>query len=307
MEIKILITKQNKERVLKLIDALVEVEAEAITSPLQKDIFSSADLPQSKSFINEASDPEDMNFGEANIEKKEFGSWGMFNSYVPGKAALRVLLQLMKKNEGKAVKYWDFVDECIVQFWRAGLRARGFPKKTSESAKNRLAMQLIWPYYEMGLLSISGGKSDPMISITREGFEFANLPNPSLERGEKDKPLSSEERKWLLTHLERIDAKGYKELTVFEDLVAFLSAKDRCFEDIVNHVKANKEFESLVLSGSRHKNSPKAFARQMENIATSFASGKIALLRELGIVSPSRATYKIIGHLEAGTQPENSD
>jgi hypothetical protein len=307
VEIKILITKQNKERILKLIDALVEVEAEGATTSSQKEVLSTLDLSSSERFIKGASDVGEIGFAEASIEQRKFGSWGMFNSYVPGKAALRVLLHLLTKSDGKAVKYWDLINECIVQFWKSGLRARGFPKRTSDSAKSRLAMHLIWPYHEMGLLSISGEKSDPMVSITRDGFEFANLPNPSLDRGEKDKPLSSEERKWLLTHLERIDAKGYKELTIFEDLVAFLSERDRHFEDIVDHVKANSEFESWVLNGSRHKNSPKAFARQMENIARSFASGKIALLRELGIVSPSRATYKIIGHLETVNQPENSD
>lgn len=300
MEIKVLITKQNKEKVLKLIDELVECEAEATAvASNQKEILSSIEPSQSASLIKEIPKGEGINVAEVEVQQKKFGSWGMFNSYVPGKAALRVLLHLMDKNDGKPVKYSDLVDECVVEFWKAGLRYRGFPKKTSESAKGRLAMHIIWPFYEMGLIRVFKEEGNQTVAITRDGLEFAHLPNPLLDQGAKEKGLSSEEREWLLAHLKKIDEKGYKELTVFEDLVAFLSKRDRSFGDIVNYLQANKEFESWTRQGSRYKDNPKAFARQLHNISTTFASGKIALLRELGVLSTSRATYQVLRNLEA--------
>lgn len=293
-----MITKRNKERILKLIDELVECEAEAtavVSSSME--ILSSIESSQSLNFT-EMSEFEGISLAKANVKESKVGSWGMFNSYVPGKASLRVLLHLLKKDDGKPIRYWDFVDECVAEFWKVGLRYRGFPKKTTKSAKGRLAMHLIWPFYEMGLLSVSGEKSNPLVAITKEGLEFTTLSNPLLDRREKEKPLSAEEQKWLLSHLEKIDKDGYKELTVFEDLVTFLSEGERGFKDIVSYFEENKEFKSWVLEGSRHKDSPKAFARQMRNMSRTFASGKIALLRELGIVSSARATYRVISQLK---------
>lgn len=300
MEIRIVITKQNKEKILRLIDELVECEAEvvAVTSP-EKEILSLNQSTQPVNFLKEIPKVGGISVAEPDIKENKFGSWGMFNSYVPGKATLRVLIHLMNKNDGKSVKYGDLVDECIIEFWKAGLKRRGFPKKTSESARSRLAMHLIWPYYEMGLIKIFGEKNDPSVVITKEGVEFANLRNPVLDNGRKRQPLSSEERKWLLDHLKKIDELGYREFTVFNELIKFLSRGKRRFEDIVNHFKTNKEFESWIRQGSRHRDAPKAFARQLHNISKTFSSGKIALLRELGIVSDSRAKYKVIGKLEA--------
>lgn len=298
MEIKIVITKHNKERILKLIDELVECEAETTeVVPSSVEILPSVESSQSLSHT-EMTKVEEINLAEANIKESKVGSWGMFNSYVPGKASLRVLLHLLKRNDGKPIRYWDFINECVAEFWKGGLRYRGFPKKTTESAKRRLAMHLIWPFSEMGLLNLSAEKSNPIVAITKEGLEFTALSNPLLDSRKKEKPLSVEEQKWLLSHLERIDKYGYKELTMFEGLVAFLSERERSFRDIVSYFEENEKFKSWVLKGSRHRDSPKAFARQMRNISTTFASGKIALLRELGIVSPARATYKVISQLK---------
>jgi hypothetical protein len=150
----------------------------------------------------------------------------------------------------------------------------------------------------MGLIRIFGEKKDPLVAMTKDGEEFANLHNPVLDDG-KGRPLSIEEQKWLLSYLKRIDGLGYREFAVLKGMVDFLEQGKKGFADIAGHFKTNKDFETWLMDGSRHKDSPKAFAQQLDNVARTFASGKIALLRELGIVSDSRAKYKVIGTMEA--------
>jgi len=298
VEIRVVITKQNKERVLKLIDELVECESDALSSsPLKTEVISTNQSPLQIDLIKESHDSQNVSSADPKIEKREFGSWGMFNSYVPGKAALRVLINMTHKNGGEAVKFWSLIDECASEFWRLRLRYRGFPKRTSDSAKNRLAMHLVWPYAEMGLMRIFGEKKDPLVASTKDGQEFANLHNPLIDEG-KGRPLSPEEQKWLLLHLKKIDEIGYKDFSILKEVAEFLKQGNRGFQDIVNYFQTSKEFEPWVLQGSRHKDSPKAFAQQLSNVSRTFASGKIALLRELGIVSDSRAKYKVIGTME---------
>ena len=90
MEIKIVITKKNKERILKLIDQLVEYEAEGmIMEPSIKTNLKSPEPYQPENFLKELSTFENIKFAEPEIKQKKFGAWGMFNSYAPGKAAQR--------------------------------------------------------------------------------------------------------------------------------------------------------------------------------------------------------------------------
>jgi len=299
MEIRIVITKQNKERVLKLIDELVECESEALASgPTKTEVISTSQSPLQVDLTTQSHDAQKISLAESEIKERKFGSWGMFNSYVPGKAALRVLINMMSKNGGEAVKFWSLIDECASEFWRLRLRYRGFPKRTSDSAKSRLAMHLIWPYNEMGLIRIFGEEKNPVVAVTKDGEEFASLHNPLIDDG-KGRPLSQKEQKWLLSHLKKIDGLGYKDFTILKGVIAFLAQGNRGFEDIVNYFQTDKDFGPWVLQGSRHRDSPKAFAQQLQNVSRTFASGKIALLRELGIVSDSRAKYKVIGTMEA--------
>jgi hypothetical protein len=149
--------------------------------------------------VTEAHNTQKLSLAESKIKERKFGSWGMFNSFAPGKAALRVLTNLMKENGGEAVKFWRLIDECASEFWRLRLRYRGFPKRTSDSAKSRLAKQLICPYDEMGLLRIFSEEKDPIVALTKDGEEFANLRNPLID-DRKGRPLSPEEQKWLLSH-----------------------------------------------------------------------------------------------------------
>lgn len=303
MQIKIVITKQNKERILRLIDQLVECEAEGIKAELAgsniPSLSTEVETPKSPNFLTERPRVKNLAVAEPEIADRKFGSWGMFNSYVPGKAALRVLHNLLGQNSGEAVKFSELIDACITYFSRFGLyKYRGFPKKTSESARTRLAAHLIMPYHEMGLIKVYGNGKDPDVTITKDGLDFADLRNPLLDDGDKTKSLSEEESMWIKNHLKRIDGLGYKEFSLLRDLTHFLAKGEPQFKKIVDWFKENQGFVDWLKSGSRHRDDPKAFLRQLQNVSRTFASGKIALLRELGVVSSARATYNVLQNLE---------
>lgn len=300
MEIRIVITKRNKEKVLKLIDQLVEWEAKGITAEsTDRMVFEPAEVSTSPNFLRELPEVESIKVTEAEIQESIFGTWGMFNSYVPGKAALRVLTNLINENGGKPLRFSDLVDECITHFSRSGLcKYRGFPKRTSESARGRLATHLILPYHEMGLMRIYGNKKDPHVMITKEGLAFAKLQNPLLDGGDKTMFLSEEESEWLISHLKRIDKLGYKEFSILKGLAHFLASADKRFADIMNWFKSNQKFVDWLRTGSRYKDDPKAFSQQLHNVARTFATGKIALLRELRVLTASRAKYHVLRSLE---------
>lgn len=301
MEIKIVITKKNKEKILRLIDQLVESEAEGMTTePSAKISSRSLDTYQSKDFFRELPVFENIRLAEPDIQQREFGAWGMFNSFAPGKAALRVLIDLLDRNAGNPVKFSRLIDECMVYFSRSGLyKYRGFPKKTSESARGRLAAHLILPYHDMGLIHIYGSMKDGHVMFTEEGLTFAKLQNPLLDEKGGKKPLSEEESEWLMGHLKEIDELGYREFSVLKGLAEFLARSERQFEDMVDWFKNKKDFVEWLREGSRYKDDPKTFTRQLDNVARTFVSGKVALLRELGVVSSTRATYAVIRNLES--------
>ena len=304
MEIKIVITKKNKEKILKLIDQLVEYEAEGmIVEPSTKTNLKSLEAYQSENLLKELSTFEDIEFARPEIKQKEFGAWGMFNSFAPGKAALRVLMNLLNENAGNPIRFSRLIDECMTYFSKSGLyKYRGFPKRMSESARGRLATHLILPYRDMGLMKVYGGPKDGHIMFTEEGLAFAKLQNPLLDEKGKTKPLSEDESEWLISYLREIDGLGYKEFSLLKGLTEFLAGSERQFEDIVNWFKNKEDFVEWLKASSRYKDDPKAFARQLDNVSTTYVSGKVALLRELGILSTSRATYKVLSTLEAGSQ-----
>jgi len=302
MEIKIVITKKNKEKILKLIDQLVEYEAEGmIVEPPTKTDLESLEVYQSENLLKELSTFENIKFAQPEIKQKKFGAWGMFNSFAPGKAALRVLMNLLNENAGNPIQFSRLIDECMIYFSKSGLhKYRGFPKRMSESARGRLATHLILPYHDMGLMKVYGGIKDGHIMFTEKGLAFAKLQNPLLDEKGKTKPLSEDESEWLISYLREIDGLGYKEFSMLKGLTEFLASSKRHFEDIADWFKNKKDFVEWLRDGSRYEDDPKAFSRQLSNVARTFTSGKIALLRELGVLSTSRATYQVLRSLEVG-------
>lgn len=300
MEIKIVITRKNKEQVLRLIDELVEWEAKGIAEGFPN--IGVAELTRTATpagLLAEIPEVGEIRVAEPEIKKRMFGAWGMFNSYAPGKAALRVLMNLVNENAENPTKFTHLIDECMTYFSRSGLyKHRGFPKKITESARGRLATHLIKPFHDMGLMKVYGGMKDGHVMLTKKGLEFAKLQNPLLDEKDKAKPLSEEESEWLINYLQMIDKLGYKEFSTLKGLVEFLAGSERKFEDIADWFKNQREFVEWLREGSRYKDDPEAFSRQLSNVARTFASGKIALLRELGVLSTSRATYQVLHSFE---------
>ena len=300
MEIKIVITKRNKEKILKLIDQLVDYEAEGIMEePLTKIELRPLEQTSSGMLFKDITAVKDIKMAKPEVKQRMFGAWGMFNSFVPGKAALRILIGLLDQNAGNPVRFSYLIDECMTYFSRSGLyKYRGFPKKISESSRGRLAIHLILPYCDMGLARIYGNTKSGHITITKDGFTFAKLKNPLLDEKGKTRSLSRQEIEWLISYLKEIDRFGYKEFSLLKDLTNFLAVSERQFRDIVNWFKSKKDFVEWLRESSRYKENSEAFSRQLENVATTYASGKVALLRELEILSPSRATYKVLTSLK---------
>lgn len=309
MEIKIVITKKTKEQILKLIDQLVDWEAKSISENFpKKGTIEQIEAPKPIELIGKISEGEGITVAEPEIEKRLFGAWGMFNSFVPGKAALRVLVNLQNQNPRNQIKFPHLVDECITFFSKSGLyKYRGFPKRTSESARGRLVSHLLLPYSAMGLMNVKGSKKTGHVIITKEGLAFAQLKNPLLDETGKKRPLSKEESNWLIKYLKEIDSRGYKEFSLLLGLTEFLANSKREFGDIVDWFSRKENFIKWLRETSRYRDDPKAFSRQLDNVARTFASGKIALLRELGILSTARATYRVLHGLEEEKDAEKSD
>ena len=299
MEIKIIITKQNKDEILKLIDQLVESESKAILAKTSDELnirqFQNSDkLTLKKQIPPKAS----MIFADPIFEDCPFGTWGMFNSFVPGKVALRILIGLLKENNELPVRFSDLIDKCLEHFLRLNLgKYRGFPKKTSESARGRFANHLVTPFQSMGLIRFFGEGKERTLKITKSGFDFAKLENGLLDKVGKKKYLTREESDWLINYLIKIDNEGFKEFSILKNLTDFVSKKTRNFKELKNWLKEDKEFVNWLRKGSRYENNPKAFLTQLDNVSRTMLTGKIALLRDMEILNDKRGEYTVLRKL----------
>lgn len=315
MEISININKKNKSKILSLIDELVEAEepieqnknearqyknlvASAITqTPLQP-----IHLKMIQNF------PQDY-LSKPNIKESTLGSWYMFNSFFASKAILRVLSSLLKENKNVV-----YSNELLNAFYSASkqadlLKYRGFPKereKTRYEGSNisKLRYFILWPLAEMGFITIQdSANKQERIRITRYGLEFGQLENSKLDSNGEDL-LSNNEIEYLRAHLKHIDSLGYKEKSILYSLYEYIkSSKTVSHDDIVNWFAKNPIVIDYIYKDSRaekakqSKNSER-FHEQMEKAARAFASGKIALLRELKVIEDKRGSYRIISPFE---------
>lgn len=296
MEIKIVITKENKDEVLKLIDQLVESENRVISDKPVNNFDNNLIHKKSEGLITEQlPDIEEKDFGEPIIEEHIFGTWGLFNSYVPGKTGLRVLINLMRQNDTGTINFSELIDKCQETFIKLNLgKYRGFPKKTSESAQNRFENHLLLPFNSMGLIRLLGEGKEKTVLITKSGYEFAQLDNGLLDKGDKKKYLTEEESNWLINYLKEINEKGFREFSILKNLTDFISTKKRNFAELTEWLKKKDEFKNWLRKGSRYEHDPKAFEKQLENVSRTMITGKIGLLRELGVLGDKRGEYKLL-------------
>ncbi|MEM2618861.1 MAG: hypothetical protein QXR87_04690 [Candidatus Hadarchaeales archaeon] len=310
LELRITITRKNVDKIVQLIGELLQ-EEESTATALSTEKMGGPNASATETLLKYLLPPPQLeNLPEGKVitssaEARYFGTLGLFNSFFPVKAVLRILAHMMEENGGKPVSLQQLVDRSIEVFRAAGLSEyRGFPTrrkggKEKDSAIGRLVWHFIIPARNMGLLEADG--EIPMrawdnvnISITKQGWEFSRLENRVLDRKERVQVLSEAEREWMLDYLKRIDGKGYKEYSflarVFEEL-------KKGNTNMAAWLEKDEQFNEYVRSWSRKKENSKEFKKQLRNVATMLAQGKIALLRELGVISSKRKDYTVIGKL----------
>lgn len=305
MEIKIEVTKKNKDKILKLLSELIDSEVEGsvgIGFGRNKENEVQTNIVSRDNYLSPPSNVNNLEFGKPNICKSPYGAFAMFNSYIPGKASLRILAHLMAENKGKPIKYKDLIAKCVEIYEKTGLsKYRGFPnvgKKKKESSISRLEWHLIYPFDEMGLIQIREENFERLVSITREGLDFARIPNLLLDEGHDKSVLSDKEKEWLVEYLEKIESDGFEEYSVLSNLVEFLKTGKKNRQDIINWFMENKKIVDFIRESSRYKNDDDQFSKQLQNLCSTFVAGKIALLRELGTVLDKRGDYSAIKNLK---------
>ena len=258
-------------------------------------------------------------------QEKTVGSWGMFNSFFPGKAISRVAANMINNAESDYVPLKEVIQKTAEAVKSAGIvRLRGFPNNTArESSVGRLANHFAKTFYDMGLIDLrpmnpanrSGlkiyGRGNLKIQIngqkvelsalemglTRDGLDFARLRNGIFDDRKDSQILSKEESDWMISYLKRIAKEGYNEYPILHELYSFLKEGNKKWRDLCNWFAQKAELEEYAKKWSRKAGDEKAFRQQIDGLASTFAAGKLSLLRELGAVSNKRNDYTIIGNL----------
>ena len=244
-------------------------------------------------------------------ETQSVGSWGMFNSFFPGKAVLRILANLIRDKKADSITLQELVNTTKDVIKDSGFNEfRGFPNNPDkDNSIGRLVYHFIKTFAKMGLLNAySDGRndesvwkenwSDIQISLTLDGLEFAKLRNKLFDELEKNQILTSEEKKWLLDYLKKIDKMGYKEYSMLRDIYKFIKEGHNGKNELWDWFGKNRNFRNYIKKGSRKANDQDAFKKQVENLSMTFAAGKLALLRELGVISNKRNDYTILEDLK---------
>jgi len=319
MELRIEITKENKERVFELISALLEEEATAV-----KPSFSMVKAQARRDYLSVPDNIEGLEngsvvrYGTPEDRKLQLvGTWGQFNSFFPIKAALRIIANLLSESKKGSVNLREFVFRCIDIFRKVKInnkklrKYRGFPLRKKDSATGRFVWHFLIPAQEMGLIKITKSSLDyggvpyspndwnkVYITITREGLEFARLKNPLFDGGGMEQVLEKDERDWIIKFLKEIDRKGFKEYTLLKDVFEFLKKGHNGKEQLWSWLENDSRFIEYVKSWSRKAKTPNELKKQIAGLARTFSASKIALLRELAIVRNKRGDYTIINELK---------
>ena len=304
MEIKVNITQGNKEKVLGLISELVDNEydknegtgLQTINSASKQSVSSGLDAPENF---------DSKLLAQPKLEESEIGSWFMFNSFFTGKALLRVLANILNKEQISSVSIDVLAQVSYDVFRKAGLsKYRGFPKekkhhKYEKSNIDKLKYFVLRPFADMGLVTIKSGDEHDQVFLTKFGLEFAMLKNPILDERKQSPYLSTSEQNFMISYLKSIDAK-YKEYNTLKETLDFIKTKKNIsYPEIVDWFVKNKKIVDYLYEDSRAQKEKKSkedkdFKTYLNHAAYSFASSRIALLRELGILSDKRGEYKIV-------------
>lgn len=244
-------------------------------------------------------------------ETKIWGSWLMFNDFFAVKFLARVLAWKMENEKSDYVGLNSLIDDSKKTIIKYGLSSlKGFPNDvTNPAAVGRLVYHFLATGTKMGMFNVKSKRKhskdvwkelweDIEVSLTKEGLEFARLKNQIFDEGKKEQILTEEEKNWLVGYLKQIDKQGYREYSILKGVYDFLKKGNNGNRDLWTWFENNKEFQDYIKERSkRAKDNPKVFEKQLSNYARSFASAKISLLRELGVVRDKRNDYAIVGEL----------
>lgn len=247
---------------------------------------------------------------DPNYESKSVGSWGMFNSFFPCKAVLRISANIISEKKVDWILLTELLEKTSEVFKENGFsKLRGFPNNPkNENAIRRLVYHFIKTFSDMGLFVVKSKEDDKkdtwtepwrniMIAPTEEGLEFAKIKNKVFDDHQMEQVLTEEEKDWLLEYLKKID-DNYKEYSILKNVFEFIKEGNDGKEALWNWFIRNPHFNEYVGKWSRKTEDPEAFKKQIENLAPTFAASKIALLRELGVIKNRRNDYSIIGEMK---------
>ena len=243
-------------------------------------------------------------------ETQIWGSWLMFNDFFAPKFISRVLAWKMHKEKTDYVYLSDLMEESITLIKKHNLSGlKGFPNLEKDRQGGRLVHHFLRTFVNMGLAKASSDyrKVDEIwkenwnkikVSLTKQGFEFAQIKNQVFDEGNKEQILSLEEKNWIVNYLKKIDKDGYKEYSILKQIYEFLKSGKNGNKDLWEWFENNKKFRDYIYERSeRAKRDSKIFKQQIHNYARTFASAKISLLRELGVVRDKRSDYTITGEI----------
>jgi len=315
MKVEINITKDNKDKVLKLLDELVTAESGA------KEEASNAETKSNKS-EEEVKKEEYRDYAKymakplgykgllapASIQSSEFGLGKnfLFNSFFAAKAMLRVIANLTNEEQKspEQSKVLDIFNKAAIAL---DLQAyNGFPKERKEkhegSKINRPLYGILIPLFQMGMLKIDGNS----VLLTKSGFEFSMFSNPKLDEA-KEEILYEQEIKYLIGYLKEVDMHGYKEYTFLKQIVDFIKEKSKygktpVYQDLVDFIKHNEHFVDYVYKTSKFGKKglfkeSHDFLNKLQRTAQAAVASRIALLRELQIIEDKRNSYSIINDI----------
>lgn len=272
------------------------------------------ETPKTQTSVEFFGIPPELNLQKGKVitdkETQIWGSWLMFNDFFAPKFISRVLAWKIYKEKKDSVFLSDLIEETINLIAKYNLsHLKGFPNLEKDRQGGRLVHHFLRTFVNMGLIDAyaDGRRGDDIwkekwskikISLTKYGMGFARIKNQVFDESSKEQILTSEEKNWLVDYLKDINKEGYNEYTILKQVYDFLKSGKNGNKDLWKWFENNKKFCNYIYERSeRAQKDPKIFKQQIHNYARTFASAKISLLRELGVVKDKRNDYTILEEL----------
>lgn len=260
--------------------------------------------------------PSEMKFNKGEVlindESKTVGFWGMVNDFFSGKAVTRICANMIRESGNDFIKLSNLIEQSKATFVKNNLsKLKGFPNDVnSESSVGRLVYHFINAFYKIGFLEVKfEGKREKdyiwnenwdniLIRPTNEGLKFSRIKNNYFDLGKKDSQiLSNEEREWIIDYLKAINKKGFKEYTTLKEVYLFIKKGNNGKNDLWEWFTKYEPFVAYTKKWSSKSSNQANFNKQLRNLAITFSSSKVSLLRELGIIKDKRNDYTLVGEL----------